>query len=70
MTEAYLSVATDVSPKYPNYLGSNSGLVTGNLLILIENWRTISRNVYKDTAKEHCGHEFGNRKCDGLRPAL
>jgi len=34
--ETYLSVATDGFPNYFNYLGPNSGLGTGNLLVLIE----------------------------------
>lgn len=34
--ETYLSLATDGFPNYFSYLGPNSGLGTGNLLILIE----------------------------------
>lgn len=34
--ETYLSVATDGFPNFFNYLGPNSGLGTGNLLVLIE----------------------------------
>ena len=34
--ETYLSIATDGFPNYFNFLGPNSGLGTGNLLVLIE----------------------------------